>query len=219
MTRTPADVAVDHAFVCCDVGAPEAEALLAAGFAEGPPNVHPGQGTACRRFALADFYLELFWVADPAEAAGPRVEATGLFERWSRRLEGACPVWIVLRPERPGTPAPFPHFHYRPGYLPPDASFALASDPSLTEPGYFFLSNLPRRGPLAGELPFATLAAVEVWGPLGSASAARRALETLGVVSFHEADEYRLELSFEPAPGRSAGVADLRPRLPVVLRW
>jgi len=41
---------VDHLFVCANLGAPEADSLIAFGLTEGAPNVHPGQGTANRRF-------------------------------------------------------------------------------------------------------------------------------------------------------------------------
>lgn len=65
---------VDHVIIFCDVGAPEADVLLARGLHEGPGNTHPGQGTANRRFFFPNVYLELLWVDHPAEAqseAGP----------------------------------------------------------------------------------------------------------------------------------------------------
>jgi hypothetical protein len=40
---------LDHVFVCCDVGDPEAEGLRQIGLVEGTRNVHPGQGTENRR--------------------------------------------------------------------------------------------------------------------------------------------------------------------------
>jgi Glyoxalase-like domain len=55
---------VDHAFIACSPGAPEAGALLRLGFIEGQGNTHPGQGTANRRFFFENFMLELLWVAD-----------------------------------------------------------------------------------------------------------------------------------------------------------
>lgn len=44
---------LDYVFVCTTPGAPEADKLVRLGFHEGPPNQHPGQGTANRRFPLA----------------------------------------------------------------------------------------------------------------------------------------------------------------------
>jgi hypothetical protein len=43
-------VELDHLFVCTSQGAPEAKYLAWFGLIEGPANVHPGQGTANRRF-------------------------------------------------------------------------------------------------------------------------------------------------------------------------
>jgi hypothetical protein len=54
-----APVAVDHFFVCCAAGAPEAEALTQRGLREGSSNTHPGQGTANRRFFFENLYLEV----------------------------------------------------------------------------------------------------------------------------------------------------------------
>ncbi len=59
---------LDHFFICTDVGAPAAAALMALGFVEGAPNTHPGQGTANRRFFFDNAMLELLWVHDEAEA-------------------------------------------------------------------------------------------------------------------------------------------------------
>jgi hypothetical protein len=45
-------IELDHLFVCTVPGVPEAEQLVQFGSHEGPPNQHPGQGTACRRFSF-----------------------------------------------------------------------------------------------------------------------------------------------------------------------
>lgn len=61
-------IQLDHVFICTSLDAPAAEQLAAFGLTEGEPNVHPGQGTACRRFFFRNVYLELLWVHDPDEA-------------------------------------------------------------------------------------------------------------------------------------------------------
>ena len=65
---TSMQIELDHLFVCTDPGAPKAEKLVQFGLHEGPPNQHPGQGTACRRFSFANAMIELFWVSDASEA-------------------------------------------------------------------------------------------------------------------------------------------------------
>ena len=52
-------IELDHLFVCTARGAPEAERLVQFRLREGPPNQHPGQGTANRRFAFANAMIEL----------------------------------------------------------------------------------------------------------------------------------------------------------------
>jgi len=74
-------IELDHLFICTAQGAPEAEELIGFGLHEGPPNHHPGQGTACRRFSFANAMIELFWVNDPVEAQGQLTRRTMLWER------------------------------------------------------------------------------------------------------------------------------------------
>src|SRR5215475_787134 len=100
---------VDHLFVFTDVGAPEAEGLVAFGLTEGEPNVHPGQGTANRRFFFRNVFLELLWVSDPAEVQSELVQPMQFWQRWSQRRSGASPFGVLLRPKRPDVEGlPFP---------------------------------------------------------------------------------------------------------------
>jgi hypothetical protein len=213
---------IDHVFVCCAEDAPEAEALLRLGFDEGPPNRHPGQGTACRRFVFANAYLELLWVEDPDEARSEAVRPTRLWDRWSRRAGGVCPFGIVLRPAV-GAPAdaspPFPAWRYAPSYMPPGFSIDVAEGTSLAEPEIFYI-GLQRGAALARAAQASrapnTLATVSVAGPQGSLSPPARALEAAGLVSFREAEGFSMELGLDAG---DRGRADLRPELPLVLRW
>jgi hypothetical protein len=52
-------VELDHVFICVDRWAPEAEQTAAFGLCERPSDVHPGQGTANRRFFFPNAMLEL----------------------------------------------------------------------------------------------------------------------------------------------------------------
>src|SRR4051794_29900522 len=111
-------VELDHFFVCTAPDGPEAERLIELGLIEGTPNRHPGQGTANRRFFFGNAFLELFWVVDPVEAQSSLVRRTGLWERWSRRGQGASPFGVGFRPVPGiGSAVPFPAWEYRPPYL------------------------------------------------------------------------------------------------------
>src|ERR1700761_6859505 len=91
-------IELDHLFVCTDPDAPEAEKLIQFGLREGAPNQHPGQGTACRRFAFANAMIELIWVSDTKEAQSQHTKRTLLWDRWSGRDSIASPFGLCFRP-------------------------------------------------------------------------------------------------------------------------
>jgi hypothetical protein len=216
--------AVDHVFVCCSVGASaEADALARLGLREGTPNTHPGQGTACRRFFFENAYLELFWVADPREAQAAEVRPTRLYERWSKRRDGASPFAIVFRPGEEAGPAepPFPTWSYRPSYMPAGVAIEIARDTPLAGPELFYLGfqrGRPRKGQerVDHALPIRKLVGVTVWRPEIGDSAASRALEAAGLVAFRDAEEHRLELRFDGPGGQRVEAA---PELPLTFAW
>jgi len=214
---------IDHVFICCSVGGSEAGALARLGLKEGSGNTHPGQGTACRRFFFSNAYLELFWVNDALEAQAEAVRPTRLWERWSKRGDAACPYGIALRPRSDAVDAhaPFATWCYRPQYMPGGVSIEVAEQTPLSGPEFYYLAfqrGRARSGqePVGHELPMRSLTSVAVWRPAGGDSQAARALQAAGLVAFHDADDYLLELRFDD---ESRGSADLRPALPLVLRW
>ena len=215
--------AVDHVFICCSVGAPEADALVRLGLKEGIPNTHPGQGTACRRFFFTNAYLELLWISDPREAQAEPVLPTRLWQRWSQRGQGACPFGIVLRPpdEEVDSQPPFASWPYRPAYLPPGIAIHVARGTHLTDPEFFYLGfrrdrSRPPQQPIEHDLPVRSLTGITVWRPAGPGFGAGKALPATDTLVLRDADDYLMELRFDEP---SRGIADLRPTLPLTLRW
>jgi hypothetical protein len=212
---------LDHVFICCSPGAPEADALTGAGLREGSANTHPGQGTANRRFFFSNAYIEFVWVADADEARSPRTAPTRLYERCFPQTAGVCPFGIVFRPQStPAPPAPFGTWSYRPGYLPSDASIEIATDTGLGEPELVYLPFGYERsfghGPTEHALPIRQISGISIGLPLStSLSAASRTVRSAGLVSYWPSDQYVVELSFA-AP--TALTIDLRPTLPLLFR-
>ena len=137
-------IELDHLFVCAAPGASEAEKFVQFGLHEGPPNQHPGQGTANRRFAFANAMIELFWVSDASEAQSQSARRTLLWERWSGREHNASPFGICLRPVDPqDTGLPFPAWEYRPAYL-PDPLVMHIGDVGIEERMWVYLSFMRR---------------------------------------------------------------------------
>jgi Glyoxalase-like domain len=213
---------LDHVFVLCSQGAPEATVLTRFGLREGSSNTHPGQGTACRRFFFGNAYLELLWVCDPAEAQSPASLPTRLFQRWSSRGAGASPFGVVLRSAGPGlADPPFPTWPYRPSYLPPGLAIDVAMGTLLSEAELFYFRR--PRGPVdyvgeptAHDAPVREVVAVTVGGP-GPRTAALRAVEAAGLASFPISSEHVLHVDFGEAPRRNC--VDFRPDLSLVLRF
>src|SRR6266849_4956566 len=142
-------IELDHVFACCS---PDVAAVLTAfGLTEGAGNVHPGQGTACRRFFFHNAYLELLWVSDPSEARSKTTRPTFLWERWTGRNDCTCPFGIGFRPGTVDTEKPpFASWEYRPAYLPESLSFQVGMNcEALTEPFLFFLPFALGRRPNA----------------------------------------------------------------------
>jgi len=218
----------DHVFICVSLGGEEAERLRAFGLIEGPPNVHPGQGTACRRFFFANSYLELLWVSDPVEAQSERTQPTRLWERWSGRNAGVCPFGIVFRAKAGHEgEVPFPAWEYHPAYLPPTLSLHVATNAGApTEPMlvYLPLSRRPDSNPgstgsvLTHGPGLREITRVQLTIPHSEVpSPAVASLTTSEVIGFRAGSEYLLELGFDQELGLRR--ADFRPSLPLEFCW
>jgi hypothetical protein len=216
---------LDHVFICCAAGAPEAAMLAHAGLTEGSTNTHPGQGTASRRFFFQNAYLELLWVSDPEEAQSERARPTRLWERWSKRRAGACPLGVVLRPgaQARDRPPPFATWSYHPQYLPPDLAIEIATGTPLSEPELFNIRFARRpdeigREPTPHAIPLMAVTGLRIGlAAAGPCSPAAQSTEAAGVASFTPAAEYVMTLAFD---GETRGkTVDLRRELPLVLEW
>jgi hypothetical protein len=214
---------VDHVFICTAVGAPGAERLRKFGLTEGPPNQHPGQGTACRRFFFRNAMLELLWVEDAADARSDQTRRTKLWERWSESGSSASPFGIILRPAA-GTPTacPFPSWEYRPASM-PDLKLHVATDTGLGEPMWCYLdparTPVPseRRQPLEHPPGFGEITSVYVTGPPLSDTSVTLAMARAGIIRSHVGKEHLVELLFDGE--HHTNRMDFRPDLPLVFRW
>lgn len=224
---------LDHLFIATAVGAPAAEHCLALGLVEGSRNVHPGQGTANRRFFFHNAMLELLWVQNPEEAQSELIRRSRLWERWNQRGGLACPFGLCLRP-RAGSEGKlaFPSWDYRPPYLPEPLSIAIATNSdNLNEPMLFQtpfgqrpdLFSEAKRQPLDHPIGWREITRVTVGGPNCEA----RSPEFQAVLQAQPLDvrlvnvrwgtTYSLELGFD---GETQGQRrDLSPHLPLVVSW
>ena len=213
-------IELDHLFVCTAPGAPEAERLVQFGLHEGPPNEHPGQGTACRRFSFVNAMMELFWVSDAREAQSQSTRRTLLWERWSGRQGNASPFGICVRPVHPqDTGSPFPAWEYRPAYL-ADPLRMQIGEAGIEEPMWIHLSFMRRaqRERWFTEHPIGvreiTRLILTTPKPLRS-DASRRIMES-GVLETRMGAASLLEIEFDGQQRKKH--VDFRPHLPVIFQ-
>jgi hypothetical protein len=220
------ELELDHVFVASREGAPELEPLLRLGFNEGAPNVHVGQGTACRRLFFENAYLEFLWLQEAREAAAPTIASTHLAQRCAPG-SGWNPFGLCFRPVA-GAPLhlPFNTWDYRPPYLPPELSIPMAESAGCSqEPLLFALPFAQRpdryppdkRQPLEHASGARRLTRLVLHQPGEEWSDSLRAVAALGLVSLQRSRAFLLEVEFDSL--RQGRAVDLRPAAPLLLRW
>lgn len=209
---------IDHVFVAVTRGAPEMEQLSALGLVEGPSNVHPGQGTACRRIFFENAYLELIWLENRTEASAPAIAPTRLAERIAGEA-GASRLGIALRP-RSGADAdpPIATWEYSPPYLPDGRSIPMAANSRIvSEPLIFFMPANHESRPATPPHPNGTrrITRTVITSPaVTDASPALAWLGRSGCVQLLSGGDERLTLELDGG-GRSLALS----QTPLTLHW
>lgn len=211
---------LDHVFVATAPGGSEIAALVSRGFAEGRTNTHTGQGTASRGIFFDNAYLEFIWLVDPAEAGSDTIRRTHLRERTDPR-HPANPFGVGMR--SPDAAAdPFETWDYAPPYLPSGVVIPVGLNcERLDEPFLFFLPW--SHGPAwdVPDHPNGTRAITGISLVLpeceGSSSPELEALSRLGVVEVERGPEPLMRVELDG--GARANSVDLRPAVPLLVRW
>jgi hypothetical protein len=229
-------VEIDHVFLATRPGAPEAAALRAAGFRI-PEHVthHTGGGTSSVSILFENAYLELLYadstVGDSASSPADRAHWRRVFG-W--RETGASPIGVGLRRRADAADAlPFPTERMPPEpWMRPGMEMRLVTTRADSlAPGVFVV---PRDMALTGWIERVrrdTARAALLRHPLGvrRVTAVRvvthpdgmppnvRLLRDAGVLRVEAGPRPLLELTFDG--GSRGATKDLRPELPLVLRY
>jgi len=214
---------LDHIFICVSKGAEEARSLIEFGLIEGSPNVHPGQGTANRRFFFHNVFLELLYLEDAEQARSDVTRNTGLYERCSF-INDASAFGFCFKPGKSLNQQPiFNSWQYKPEFFPAPKCVEVATA-AFSEPMWFFIGFLgpanpdKQKEPIHHGIPLQYLTHTRVSQPLtASPSDAWEKVDQLPQFSVFNRDEAVLELEFDH--NRSAKSHDFRPELPLIIKW
>ena len=190
--------------------------MVELGFTEGAGRAHAGQGTANRRFFFVNAMFECLWMTDEADLKSRAIRQTRLWERFNGE---ALPFGVCIRPMTRGAKAPFESWVYRPPYLPDGVGIHVAHHTPLTEPMWFYVDVAPPENESPSHANGARrLSSVCIRGPgLDTTSAAARQLIDRNLVSLRVAERPALQVEFDDRAQQES--ADLRPELPLLLRW
>ncbi len=219
---------LDHLFILTKPGAPAAQKLIDFGLTEGPSNIHPGQGTANRRFFFQNAMVELLWVHDQEETRSELTAPTTLGQRFQHRGQAASSFGLCLRSSQASsTEPPFPGWQYHPTYLPESLFVWIGNNVTqLAEPFLFYLSfggrpdakPVDRRSPLEHSIGFKEITAVHIQLPhCTQLSPELQAVAAVDGIALAPGETEHLEITFDQGiAGQSISFA---PELPLSFRW
>ena len=218
---------IDHIFICTKPKAPEGNLLVDFGLIEGSSNIHPGQGTANRRFFFDNFMLELLWIENEEEVRNERTKPMRLYERCQSTTDNVSPFGIAFRPTtEKELSAPFPVWDYRPIYLPEFLKIQVADNTPLSEPMYFYLFFATRQDmvpidklePMDHKVPLKNVTSVKIHIkqdiPLSESA---NIINQIHYVTIIQGKEHFIELEFDN--GKLNQSKDFRPNLPLIFKW
>lgn len=223
-------IEMDHVWIMVSPNAPERAALERAGFQISPDtNRHDGQGTASITAEFENSYLELMW-PDSTVTVAPGLEraAEKFRQRMLWRSSGWCPIGVGLRRTTASSDAlPFPSWSWTADWMPKGSKMemltprddtrspALFIEPrALTDTGEQATRASRFHHPIgARQITGIRLISPKTYEPI----AALNYLQTQHVLSVEQGDQWLLELTFDG--GKSKKSKDLRPDLPVVIRY
>lgn len=207
-----------HFFILVEPGAPEAKHLQALGLEQGDSRRHPGQGTSNKCFNFANGTLELLWIDDREEAINGAGRGLCLYER--SRQAAASPFGLVLTAQDRTGDVPFAGWCYQPDYFEPPRAFHVGNNSRrLCEPLCIYMPSFRpgSSGDVSVKGVFACLSRVRLVVAATALSEELEAVNRINGLSVESGPEHLMEIVFNDNP--SACSCDLRPHLPLILRY
>lgn len=211
-------IELDHFLIITRQGAPEAEILVDIGMIEGTNNDHPGQGTANRRFFFSNWGLELAYVRDAEEAQNGKASKLRIVERAAD--DSASPFGLIVHRTSDDTDDPFPGWHYYPEYFSSDKYFVVGENSEILEEPLCICMPImaparPVQAPQAESFSHVSELIISV--SVEQPSPVLQTIAQCDGVSLRTGASHCMEIVFmDEVVGQSK---DLRPDLPLIVRW
>lgn len=229
---------LDHIWIMVSPGAPERAALEKAGFQIAPTtNRHDGQGTASITVEFENGFLELMW-PDSTVPVAPGYER--VVEKFRQRMlwrsSGWCPIGIGMRQTGSAkAELPFPTWSAAPEWLPAGSAIEMLTPRDDTKSPSLFISpkellmdeaaivkaihsgspqaSMYRHPNGVHRVTAMRLLSPKTYQPIEPLTY----LEKLKVFDSGQSNAWLVELTFDG--GQKQKTADLRPQLPLVVRY
>lgn len=224
---------LDHIFIFIQEHDQLTASLKRFGLREGTPNVHAGQGTACKRFFFQNAYLELVWVRDAEEIKSAVIAKAKLWERSQYRLTNYCPFGLCFRAATREDNSIMLLFEdawrYYPAFLPEGQFANIASnenfpdEPMLFEMPFFGLAPkdypLEKQQLLSHKMGFKEITKVSLILPTSTAtlSLAMKKVLDHSIVNVLEGKAYHITIEFDYGLKKEA--QNFYPLSPLTLQW
>jgi hypothetical protein len=223
-------IELDHVWIMVSPNAPERTALERAGFQISPDiNRHEKQGTASITVEFENAFLELMWPDSTVTVtAGLERAAEKFRQRMLWRSTGWCPIGIGFRRTTPSKDAlPFPTWSVTASWLPAGSAIEMLTPrDDKSSPSLFItpraLTDAREQAARASlyhhpigvhRVTAVRLVSPKIYRPIEPLTY----LQKLRVLGVRQGNEWLVELTFDD--GRSKKSKDLRPDLPMVIRY
>jgi hypothetical protein len=227
---TPSHLEPDHVWIMVSPNAPERTALERAGFQISPDlNRHEGQGTASVTSEFENFYLELMW-PDATVPVAPGLEraAEKFRQRMLWRTSGWCPIGMGFRrTTQAEVNLPFSTWSVTAPWLPAGSSIVMLTPRDDTHSPSVFITpsaltdtheQAARAARFHHPIGVRRLTAIRLLLPK-----AYQPIEPLTylqkshLLGVEQGEGWLVELTFDGGKGKKT--KDLRPELPLVIRY
>lgn len=208
---------LDHLFILTASPKEAGDCLVDLGLKESFSRDHKGQGTSNRRFEFANGMLELLYIRDEHESRTGPASRLHLADRVT--TADASPFGLILtKLNHTENSLPFDGWAYQPDYFPAPNAFHVGDNAELfDEPLCIYV---PFMGPVTRGIKiggFSRLTHVEIGVPGHKWSDALKITGRADRVTVSNNDVQLATITLDD--GKHGLCKDLRPQLPVIVKW